>query len=59
MPMPTASARSAWPFRAIGQPSKVVTTELGMRNRIAVTSRPEMPPAYSPISSVIAEIGSM
>ena len=45
--MPTFRARSPWPFRAIGCPSKVVHTDEGvpgMLMRMAGTRPPEMPP---------------
>ena len=41
------SARSAWPFRAIGRPSKVVATAVeapGMPNMIELTAPPYMAP---------------
>jgi len=45
--MPTPRALPAWPFRAMGRPSKQVAMEEGvpgMLRRIAETSPPEVPP---------------
>ena len=60
--MPAPSAFPAWPFRAMGAPSKVVATEEGLPGIListAETSPPEIPPIYRAINRANAVVESI